>query len=591
MRIYSIESKQIYDIPVKSGGENAMPCPECGPKRKPENRKKKSFSWNEAKKTGFCNNCQARFIEYKPFTQTKEYKVPERKNDTKLTDKALAYIEGRMIGKETISSLGVYSDMEFMPQINKEVEVICFPYIREGKLINIKFRGPQKSFKMVKDAELIFFNLDSLIDLNECIIVEGEFDCMAFVHSGRKNCISVPNGAGAKNLEYIDSCVDLFDRMTTVYLAVDNDQAGIGLREELIRRIGSEKCKIVSFKDCKDANEYMLEYGPSELYNLIDQARPLPINGEIIIDDQYDSFYDLFLNGLQPGAKIEFSDIDNLITWERGRMAVVTGIPGHGKSELIDFIVTRLNVLHGWKVGYFSPENYPVKNHFAKVTEKLIGKTFSLKYMNQHEFDMSFSYVRDNFFWIYPEDDMSFDNIISGARQLIKRRGINVFVLDPWNKIEHCRERGESETEYISRVLDKISQFCKTNNCLFIICAHPRKMEKEKNEMKYKIPSMYDINGSANFYNKCDYGISVYRDYENKLIEVHVQKVKFKHLGDGGACKINYNYTNGRFESMLRSIDDWDYKAWIGDVAQLEIKPEKNFDQYAIEPRKEEPNF
>ena len=39
---------------------------------------------------------------------------------------------------------------------------------------------------------------------------------------------------------------------------------------------------------------------------------------------------------------------------------------------------------------------------------------------------------------------------------------------------------------------------------LLIIVAHPRKIEEG-------IPDLYSISGSANWYNKCDHGIIVYR--------------------------------------------------------------------------------
>ena len=67
----------------------------------------------------------------------------------------------------------------------------------------------------------------------------------------------------------------------------------------------------------------------------------------------------------------------------------------------------------------------------------------------------------------------------------------------------------------------------------------------------YEVPTLYDINGSANFFNKCDYGITIYRDYLKEVIQAHIQKVKFKHLGDGGAIMLKYNYINGRYESHI----------------------------------------
>ena len=73
---------------------------------------------------------------------------------------------------------------------------------------------------------------------------------------------------------------------------------------------------------------------------------------------------------------------------------------------------------------------------------------------------------------------MSFETIITKAKYLVKKNGIKILVIDPYNKIEHLRSQGESETEYISRFLDKISTFARQFNVLVFLVAHPRKMNK-----------------------------------------------------------------------------------------------------------------
>jgi twinkle protein len=80
---------------------------------------------------------------------------------------------------------------------------------------------------------------------------------------------------------------------------------------------------------------------------------------------------------------------------------------------------------------------------------------------------------------------------------------------------------------------------------MVILVAHPTKMKKENG--KYEVPNLYDISGSANFYNKTDFGLTVYRDMVEEVIKVYIQKVKFKHLGEIGYCTWKYNINNGRF--------------------------------------------
>jgi twinkle protein len=539
MKIQSSNTKQIYFFEPGNKGEERHLCPECS-----HNRKKKTdkcFAWSNKDKRGYCHNCLTSFFEYSPHEE-KQYTLPKWKNKTDLTDKAVKYFEGRMIKQSTLNLMKVYSDVEFMPQFNAQIEVICFPYFFNEKLINIKYRGAKKSFKLVSGAELVFYNIDCLKNSNEVIIVEGEIDALTFIEQGFLNVISVPAGAN-KNLEYLDNCIDLFKDIKKIFVATDQDTKGIEVRDELIRRLGAERCWVVSFKDCKDANEYYLKYG-CDFKDVIENSKPVPVKGIIEIGSIYADIYNLYTQGIQKGKEINFEKIDQLITWETGRLAIITGIPSSGKSEFVDFIITKLNLLHGWKAAYFTPENYPLKYHYAKLFEKLIGKKFTNTKSTELEFDMAYDYVRENFFYILNEEDFKVKSILDSAKILVKTRGIKIMVIDPYNKLEH--QYKDSETQYISRFLDELINFAKFNDVLVFLIAHPRKMSKGE------IPTLYDISGSANFYNKTDYGLTVHRKTGDdgtmiNEVAVYIQKIKYKHLGQQGVIELNYDYENGRF--------------------------------------------
>ena len=580
MKIISITTKIQYDIPTPKAGENIMACPECSHDRKHHNRK--SFSFNAATKVGHCMNCEANFVEYKPFKEKREYQLPVNKNKTELTDQAVKWFKGRCISQKTLIKMKVYSDSEWMPQVSGNASVICFPFYVDSKLANIKYRDGAKNFKLVKDAELVFYNINALKDAKEIIITEGEIDCLSYIESGLNFCISVPNGASGKNLEYLDNSIELFDSVEKIFIATDNDIKGIECRNELIRRFGPEKCAIVLFNDCKDANEYLVKYGRNALVETIKKAIDIPVEGIVNLNNYYDDIYSMFVYGLQKGKEIGFTDFDKAVTWETSRLAVVTGIPGHGKSEFVDFVVMKLNVIHGWKAGYFSPENYPVKYHYAKLASKLTGKIFQQGRMNQQEYEDSFNYIDDNFFFIYPEDDMSVDNILEKAKYLVRKQGIKILVIDPYNKLDSLKDKNESETEYISKLLDKLTSFSKKHDILIILVAHPTKMGKLPSGL-YAMPTLYDINGSANFYNKCDYGLCVFRDFVNSVVQINVMKVKFKHLGDGGLVVMKYNYNNGRYEPDNSNVNDWDYKSYLNPVIEpAQITPTENFESLSI---------
>lgn len=559
IKIVSLSTRKTYEIDAQKSGENYMPCPECSSNRKKQ--RAKCFSWNNEKMQGKCHNCESAFVLWTTSSKEKEFTAPVWKNKTGLTDKAVKWFEGRMISQKTLAKMRIYSDAEFMPQTSKEESVICFPFFEGDRLVNIKYRDGAKNFKLVQGAERILYNIDSIKESKTAIIVEGEIDCLTYIECGFDHCVSVPNGAGT-NTDYLDKYIELFDRMESIYIATDNDSKGIDLRNELIRRLGQEKCLIVNYKDKKDANDLFVAYGGNAVKDSIANAIEIPVSGIVNLSKQYDEIYNLFLKGIENGLTIGNKDIDNAITWELGRLAVVTGIPSHGKSEVVDFIATKLNLLYGWKIGYFSPENYPIKYHIAKIMPKIVGKEFNASLITNIEYEQAFEYIENNSFFIYPEDDMLFETILEKAKYLVRKRGIKILVIDPYNKIEHLRNRGDSETDYISRFLDKLITFAKNNNVLVFLVAHPTKMKKDVTG-KFEVPTLYDINGSANFYNKCDYGISIYRLFDTNEIQINVLKVKFKHLGDGGTVTCKYNYRNGRYEDGDSDVNTWDYSNWL----------------------------
>lgn len=570
MKYQSVNTGQVYNVEFKNGRQL---CPECSHLRK--KKSDKCLNYNSEKDVAYCHNCNTAFRPYTPYEKVKTYSVPEWKNITNLTDKAVKYFESRMIKQETLKDMKIYSDTEWMPQFEKEIEVMCFPYFLDGELRNIKYRGANKSFKLVSGAELIFWNIDCLKEFDSVIITEGEIDCLTFINNGFKNCISVPNGANVGNMPYLDEYIHLFDDIKTIYLATDHDTKGIELRDEFIRRFGAERCMLVNFKDCKDANEFYCEHGAIEFMDLLNNATNPPIQGAVYVNNIKSDIRQLFEEGIKDGLNIDERELDQYVTWETKRLAIVTGVPGSGKSEFVDYVITKLNLLYGWKSAFFTPENFPLKYHYAKIFEKLIGKKFSKENASEVEYDTAYEYINNNYFWILNEDDMTLDKILETAKYYVKKKGIKIFVIDPYNKVDHNYSSKITETQYISKFLDKLIMFGKIHDLLIFLVAHPAKMERGA------IPNLYNISGSAHFYNKTDYGITVHRvPGDNNLmtneIKVLVQKVKFKHLGSQGIANFVYNYKNGRFETG--DVNHFDFTNWIErnnvEITKQEIKPD-----------------
>ena len=454
----------------------------------------------------------------------------------------------RGISETTIANWKIGESKEYFPQIEKRRTAINFNYYREGELVNVKYRDGAKNFKLVKDAERIMYGLDDLVGKKEAIIVEGEMDKLALYESGYKNCVSVPNGASNLKMEYLK---DFPENLEKVYIATDNDEPGRKLAEELSRRIGRDICYRVNyFDDCKDINDVLLNHEDKGVGYCIKNAQPYPLEGVLGVNDFDLDIDTLYETGLERGKTLGHKNFDNIFSFATSQLTVITGIPTHGKSNFLEHLCMKLATQHNWKFGVFSPEHYPMQLHFSVLAEKLTGKSFrkETKYnrMSKHELQTAKNFISNSFYWIRPDGDIyTIDSILSAAKGLIKRHGINALIIDPYNKI-NAEMGSDTETNFINKFLTKLTIFKQKYDIHIFLVAHPRKMQKKDNGL-YEVPSLYDVAGSANFYNQVDNGITIYRDFANQTTTAFVQKVKFRHIGEIGSADFKYNIQNGRY--------------------------------------------
>ena len=578
-----IDYEKLKELDIKNDGTKKQFCPECHKERK-HHPKDKSLSVDWERCIAHCHHCDASFffgktekIAYTPQPgnrqEAKTYKKPGRlTSEEPLDENMKRWFSDRGIPTETAEAEGIFKVCRKMPQSGKVEKCIVFPYKVEGELVNRKYRDGAKHFMLESGAKLVPWRIDSIKHSLECIITEGEMDALSFLVAGFDNVVSVPNGA-QKNLTYLDDFIEThFENKSRIYIASDTDAKGLELRNELVRRFGEEKCRIVTYGEgCKDANELLQRGGVEALRKAVHEAQEVPLEGIFTAADVKDELLGLFEKGLQKGAVLGMGGLDDLLSVEVGRLMVVTGIPGDGKSEFLDEMAVRFSLAYDWRCAWFSPENFPVTLHHPKLIEKLIGKRFLKGIMQPMEFDAAVGYLTHNFFDILPEEGYRVDTILEKAETLVRRKGIRVFILDPYNCLEHQIPTGQSETQYISEFLEKLRSFARRRQALVVLAAHPTKMKKDPVSGKFPVPTMYDISGSAAFFNKADFGIAIERDRTRDVTRVHVQKVKFRHLGQPGVASFRYNTHNGRFVPIVEGktpdipdvVPDYDNSNWL----------------------------
>ena len=347
--INGFQIDQFNQHDLKVGAPEGI-CPMCSHTRKSENKKKKCASYDWERGLGTCHNCNTSFQLHtfkRKGTSDKVYVRPDFSVETHkpVSSKVVEWFNSRGISQKTLEDLNVSEGPEFMPQSSKEENTIKFNYMMGGELINIKYRDGRKNFKLYKGAEKVFYNIDAIVGHSFCVITEGEIDVLALHEAGIPNAISVPNGAtlGTNNLDYLDNCIDYFTNIEKIIIAVDNDEPGVALKNELIRRLGAEVCYTTSFKDCKDANEYLIKYGVDSLKQVIDKSSHVQLENVTTFKDIEGDVVDFVENGFKPGFQIGLRNFDDIFSTYTGQFITVTGIPSSCKSDFVDQIVICLN--------------------------------------------------------------------------------------------------------------------------------------------------------------------------------------------------------------------------------------------------------
>lgn len=527
-----------FNVHGLAEGKTQGICPVCSHTRQPKNQKAKCASYDWERGLGTCHNCHSTFQmhTYKRKGEVKRvYEKPKNETIKTPESKVVEWFKLRGISQQTLTDLKVSEGAEYMPQTGKTENTIKFNYFMGGELINIKYRDGRKNFKLYKGAEKVFYNIDSIIGYEYCVIVEGEMDVLALHEAGITNAISVPNGAtlNTNNLDYLDNCIDYFEDKEKIIIAVDSDEAGQALESELIRRLGSEVCYMSSWEDCKDANEYLLKYGTEKLVSRITGAKPVPLENVTTFRDIENEITDFVTNGFKPGYQVGLRNFDDIFSTYTGQFITVTGIPSSGKSDFVDQMVVGYNQKYSWKTAFASPENVPTYLHAHKLMRKVWQGMPSKADIGSDKWNQVAEHCNDNFFHIDMER-YTLESVLKKAAELVKRKGIKCLVIDPFNKVRDVDTKTEDVNRYTMEYLQKIEIFAKKFDVLVFIVAHPTKMYKDK-DGKIEEPTMYNIKGGGEWYDASYHGLLVHRNYEEGTVKAKVLKVKFQNLGENGA--------------------------------------------------------
>jgi twinkle protein len=228
-------------------------------------------------------------------------------------------------------------------------------------------------------------------------------------------------------------------------------------------------------------------------------------------------------------------ELDQIWKLYPGQFNVVTGIAGHGKSTLLLNVVCNVAANHGMKSFLYVPENE------AHIRDKL--SLFWGDRPGWEVFSNIQCFVQSAEITTFDQEPRTLDWILNKAVIAIEQDGVELILIDPWNEIERAKPRDMMMTDYIGQCLMMLKQFCRVYDVTVIMVAHPTKAGVSEG----KTPTLADIEGSMNWYNKCDNGLIVVRDQERSTCRVISAKVREIGAGKRGVCFFQVEPETGIF--------------------------------------------
>lgn len=463
-------------------------------------------------------------------------------------------------------------------------EVLKIPYGRDW-FKTYDTNDKQNPWRQIKPkkSRLPLWRIDHIDFDATWVLTEGEWDALAAFQVGWRNVASIPDGAvqpGEENPAKSGKLAAVREAWDTisagngkVILALDNDECGETTRDTLIEIFGRWRCCSIEYPEhreatgsrgrCKDLNEILSLCGETTLRDTLAKAKPLQLEGVFkpseIARGAPRQYYDIDIPGMEHHLKLF-----------RGELCVMTGITGHGKSTFLFNVLGNLAKKHGLQVGLgtfeaeFWEDIQPWYHSWLYANETHDRRTGEINGWepgltdDQTDADTT-AWLEDNFTIISHQvrplaNQASIEWFIQQAADAKGRHGIDVLVLDPWNKLQHKRGSGENEPDYIGRALSELRNYAQVTNTIVIVTAHPTK-DAFKADGSIEMPNVSQIHGAMNWGNMADHVVVVFRPEPEKTSTcISVQKSRFRKAGVRGKCWYVFNSDTNRYALMERHL-------------------------------------
>lgn len=222
------------------------------------------------------------------------------------------------------------------------------------------------------------------------------------------------------------------------------------------------------------------------------------------IDDFRQDVLEQFNKGSQIGEPCGYEFLDPHFKIRPGFFYTCTGWPSSGKSEFVLNLAIFQARTAKRKIGFYSPESYPVESFIATMCHCYLGKSTDKSYPNVcslDEMNAALDWLQEWVFILNYEESPSPLNVLDDFQMLKTTHNCKVFVLDPFNSLTGDDENGNMALQ-LKEVLNQFVLFTHNQKVIFFCIEHP-KTPRDYQEVQ-KVPGPYQLFGGSMWWNKSD---------------------------------------------------------------------------------------
>ncbi len=438
-------------------------------------------------------------------TEAKTYRKPKRpEGTTKPLPQTLQWLaEVRKISEQAVAAYRV-------AQVNHGQlgQCLVFPFLRDGELVAMKYRKvPGKEFTQEAGCEPALFGWQAIPpNARSVTIVEGELDALACWQYGFP-ALSVPAGGGGGGKQaWIATEFERLARFDTIYLCLDADGPGREATAEIIKRIGQDRCLVVVLPEgCKDANDCAMKgVDRVEFADCFRAARSIDPPELRDVSEFADDVERLLCNSeSESGIPLPWKKCGSSLLFRAGETIVVAGINGHGKSQLVGWLL--LNAIRwndaracvaslefktskwlGRLVRQASARPDPSPIQVRHVLRRLSGELFS--------FDL--------------QSGVDYRRMLEVFRYARRRYDCRLFVIDNLAKCGIPEDDYRAQHEF----MQALTNFNRDNDTTTILVHHMRKGDSEDAQ-----PGKMSVKGSGSITDLADTVLSIWRNKKKEF--------------------------------------------------------------------------